>query len=333
MQLSVIIPAYNEEAGIGRVLGELTQSPDAGPDIEILVAPNGCTDNTADVAHVYGVRVVQVSTASKTAALNAADAEVTGARVYLDADIIAAPQLIRALGEALSERGVHAAVPRAEVDLTGSSLPVRAFYAVHARLPVFSGRLFGRGCIALSAEARARFAEFPNIIADDMFLDAIVHSSEKREIDAVVRVPAPRRLADLIRRVARARAGNKQFFGWVSSHGRAYGAVTDPVPGSARGSWLRDVVLRSPKLLPAALCYVAVILLAEAKLRSPRWNVASGWGRPATTGAGTASVVPAQATGPAVIPATPAVVIPPIPSGTGVPAQAARGEQAADAGA
>lgn len=332
MQLSVIIPAYNEGAGIGRVLRELTQTPEAGPDIEILVAPNGCSDNTADVAHVYGVTVVDVPVASKTAALNAADAQVTGARVYLDADIAAGPALIRALGAALREPGVHAAVPRAEVDLAGSSWPVRAYYAINARLPVFSGRLFGRGCIALSAEGRARFGDFPDIIADDMFLDGMLDSGEKCEIDAAVRVPAPRRLGDLVRRVARARAGNKQYFAWSRSHGRAYGTVTDPVEGSARASWLRDVVLRSPRLWPAAVVYLAVTLLAEAKLRSPRWNVASGWGRPATASlpAQPASAsVPAQGGAPAVTPSAPSVAMPPMSPG-GVPSQATRTGQASD---
>ncbi|WP_213456110.1 glycosyltransferase family 2 protein [Rhizomonospora bruguierae] len=298
MQLSVIIPAYNEEAGIGRVLRELAQSPDAGPDLRIVVAPNGCSDNTAEVAHAYGVTVVDVPVASKTAAMNAADAVVAGPRVYLDADIAADPTLIRALGAALEEPGVHAAVPRAEVDLDGSSWPVRAYYAINARLPVFVGRLFGRGCIALSAEGRARFAEFPDLIADDMFLDGMLRTGEKRQIDAVVRVPAPRRLGDLVRRVARARAGNKQYFAWQSAHGRSYGVVTDPVATSSRSSWLRDVVLRSPKLWPAALGYVMVILLAEARLRSPRWNPASGWGRPATASGPGGGFGPAAGSGP-----------------------------------
>jgi glycosyltransferase involved in cell wall biosynthesis len=329
MQLSVIIPAYNEEAGIGRVLRELTQTPQAGPDIEVVVAPNGCSDNTAEVARVYGVKVIDVPVASKTAAMNAADAVVTSARVYLDADITASPTLIRALGAALDEPGVHAAVPRVEVDLAGSSLPVRAFYAINARLPVFSGRLFGRGCIALSAEARSRFAEFPDIIADDMFLDGLLPGSEKREIDGVVRVPAPRRLGDLIRRVARARAGNKQYYAWSASHGRAYGMVADQVEGSSKSSWLRDVVLRSPRLWPAALCYVLVVLLAEAKIRSPRWNPASGWGRPAPAPAGAVPSVPAQTAPPVVPPVSPSVVIPPLP-GDGVPSQPARTEQTTD---
>jgi hypothetical protein len=39
------------------------------------------------------------------------------------------------------------------------------------------------------------------------------------------------------------------------------------------------VVLRSPWLLPSAVVYVSVIVLAERLRRSPSWDVRSGWGR------------------------------------------------------
>ena len=36
--VTIVIPAFNEEAGIGRLLGQLTESPDFGPAMEIIVA-------------------------------------------------------------------------------------------------------------------------------------------------------------------------------------------------------------------------------------------------------------------------------------------------------
>jgi len=54
--LSVIIPAYNEEQGIGATLIELRE---ACPEAEIIVVDDGSTDRTAAVANgVSGVRVV-----------------------------------------------------------------------------------------------------------------------------------------------------------------------------------------------------------------------------------------------------------------------------------
>ena len=282
MQTSVIMPAFNEEAGIGGALRVLTEIPEFGSEMEIVVAANGCSDRTAEVARSFGVRVVEIATPSKTAALNAADEVATGdVRIYLDADVPATAELLRALAAAVGRPGIEAAVPRPVVDTSASTWPVRAFYAINSRLPVFRGRLFGRGIIAVSTAARYRFARFPEITADDMVLDAVVAAAEKAEIDLPVRVVAPRTAGDLIRRVARARDGNAEFWRFVESAPDGFPALPDPVAGPSTTSWMRNVVLRAPWLIPAAVVYVAVVLLAERKRRSPSWDVRSGWGRPA----------------------------------------------------
>lgn len=274
------MPAFNEEKNIGKTLHLLVECQRAGLDLEIVVAPNGCTDRTAEVARGYGVRVVEVSAASKTAALNAADAVATGgSRIYLDADTPVGPELLGRLVASVAGPGARGAAPRPEVDTTGSSWPVRAYYQINSRLPVFRGRLFGRGIIALSAAARSRFHRFPEIIADDMFLDAVLRPDEKVEIDSVVRVVAPRRSRDLVRRLARARAGNAEFWQFVQTAPAGSAALVGAVPGAETSSWLRHVVLPSPRLLPAAICYLTMTILAELRRRSPRWNVRSGWGR------------------------------------------------------
>ncbi len=53
--VKVIIPARNEEQALGKVLSEI-------PEIvsEIIVADNGSTDGTADVAHAHGAVVIHV---------------------------------------------------------------------------------------------------------------------------------------------------------------------------------------------------------------------------------------------------------------------------------
>ncbi|WP_189044377.1 glycosyltransferase family 2 protein [Micromonospora sonchi] len=275
------MPAFNEADGIAHTLGRLFNSSSAGNNVTVVVVANGCTDDTAAVARSFGVRVLEIPTPSKTAAMNAADQMVDGdVRIYADADAPLTAELVRDLAAAVGRPGIAAAVPRPMIDTSGSAWPVRAYYAVNARLPVFRNRLFGRGVIALSAEARSRFEDFPELIADDMFLDAVIGADEKVEIPAVVQVRAPRRTGDLVRRVARAREGNAEFWRFLRAASPEYGVVADPVPGPRSWSWLRQVLLRSPGLLPAALCYVAIILLAEAKRRSPGWSARSGWGRP-----------------------------------------------------
>jgi len=54
MKVSVIIPTFNEEAAIGKVIADIPQTLVQ----EIIVVDNGCTDRTAAVAKENGARVV-----------------------------------------------------------------------------------------------------------------------------------------------------------------------------------------------------------------------------------------------------------------------------------
>ena len=55
MSVSVIIPAFNEEASIGKVIADI---PKAGVR-EIIVVDNGCLDRTAEVARAAGAQVIR----------------------------------------------------------------------------------------------------------------------------------------------------------------------------------------------------------------------------------------------------------------------------------
>ena len=56
--VSVIVPAYNEEATIASVVTDFVSHPKVG---EVLVVDNNCTDRTAELAHEAGARVVAES--------------------------------------------------------------------------------------------------------------------------------------------------------------------------------------------------------------------------------------------------------------------------------
>jgi hypothetical protein len=195
--------------------------------------------------------------------------------VYLDADIVLPPGALDALAGALGRAGEDgvtplAVVPRRALDVTGRPLLVRGFYAINSRLPAYHHALFGRGVIALSEEGRARFDRFPEMIADDLFLDSQFDTAEKHEVAAVsARVATPRRTRDLVRRLTRLRAGNK-----------ALRRSATGVRPAVRTSWLRDVVLPRPWLAPAAVCYVGLILTAEL---SARRSAPIEWGHDGST--------------------------------------------------
>ena len=57
-RVSVVMPAFNEEEGIGRVVSEFLEHPAVK---EVVVADNNSTDRTAEVATSAGARVVKES--------------------------------------------------------------------------------------------------------------------------------------------------------------------------------------------------------------------------------------------------------------------------------
>jgi glycosyltransferase involved in cell wall biosynthesis len=60
MKISVVIPALNEEEGIGAVIDQIPvgRLKSAGYGTEILVIDNGSSDKTAEIARAHGARVI-----------------------------------------------------------------------------------------------------------------------------------------------------------------------------------------------------------------------------------------------------------------------------------
>ena len=271
---SVVIAAHNEEAVLGACLDALNPGSDSAP--EIIVVANGCTDDTTSVARSHpGVVVVELDQGSKSLALNAGDSVADSfPRIYLDADIVVPAGCVDGLAEALAKPGILAAVPDRMMDTAGRPWPVRAFFAINERLPVFRDGLFGRGMIALSEEGRSRFEAFPVMVADDLFLDSLFEPSEKAHLSAfVVAVESPARTRDLVRRLVRVRRGNAAM-----RQAGSKGAVEAKVRKADRWAWLRHVVVPNPRLIPAAIVYVVLTSYAAvvARMTSSR---SLDWGR------------------------------------------------------
>lgn len=267
---SVVIAAFNEANVIDVCLSALTSDPS---DLDIVVVPNGCTDATAEVARSFpGVVVIELPGPGKAAALNAADAAArTFPRAYLDADMSVSGRDLERLFGALGGQ-VLAVAPRREVDVSGRPLPIRAYFAIHRHLPVMAGSLFGRGLVVVSEEGRQRFTAFPDLVADDLFLDGLFGPAQKLVVaDVVSIVQAPRRTADLYRRLVRVRRGNAVMRVQAGTAG-----VRSSVAPADRTAWLRVVLLKRPWLAPAAAWYVALTLAAAMGARRDDHGT---WGR------------------------------------------------------
>lgn len=275
--VSIIIAAHNEGSVIGRTL-DCLQSGNLGA--QVIVVPNGCTDDTADVARARSwVEVIELEEGGKARALNAGDELARSfPRIYLDADISVPEGGVAALVDALDSSGALAAVPGRDLETTGRPWPVVAHSMIHRRLPVFRDGLFGRGMIAMSAEGRARFDSFPIMVADDLFIDSLFTAEEKTHVEQVkVVVETPFTTRDLIQRLVRVRRGSAAM-----RKAAAIGSITIPVRAADRWSWLRDVVLKEPRLLPAGIAYAAVTLVAAFKARKGSVD-AMDWGRDEST--------------------------------------------------
>lgn len=275
--VSIVIAAHNEEETLPATLAALL---DGNRDPEVVVVPNGCTDRTAEVARSFpGVRVVELEQGGKPQALNAGDAAATSfPRVYLDADILVPPGGVDRLAAALDRPGILAAVPGRVLDTTGRPWPVRAYFAINQRLPVFTRGLFGRGMIALSETGRSRFDTFPLMVADDLFVDSLYSAAEKALVDSVeVVVRTPFTTRDLYRRLVRVRRGTAAM-----RQASRQGEIAVAVRQADRWSWLRDVVANDLRLLPAGLAYAAITLAAAVAARRGPVD-AMDWGRDAGT--------------------------------------------------
>ena len=266
MTFSVVIPAHNEEPVIGRCLSTLVDGAPPG-ELEVLVVCNGCHDRTAEVARrsAPGATVLEIPVASKVAALNAGDMHATHfPRFYVDADVELTYPALRSVARVLADEGIACAAPRPLFELHRRPWAVRAFYKVLQGVPYFSQDMVGTGVYALSEEGRRRFGEFPDLIADDQFVQQLFNREERRSVTgAHFVVHPPANLRGVLAMRARAYRGNREL--------ARSGLARSEAPPSGVKSVLRRAVV--PAQAPAAAVYTGVNLLAKGL----------AYGRPSST--------------------------------------------------
>lgn len=106
MKITALIPAYNESGSIAKTISALV-AQERVPD-QIVVIPNGCSDNTAEIARTFPVEVLELGklTHKKSEALNTAwqlyaqDSDIV---ICLDADTWLPPNAVGDWEKELSE--------------------------------------------------------------------------------------------------------------------------------------------------------------------------------------------------------------------------------------
>ncbi|MGW0413460.1 bifunctional polysaccharide deacetylase/glycosyltransferase family 2 protein [Streptomyces collinus] len=120
--VSVIVPAYNESAGIEAAVRSLLASDHP---VEIIVVDDGSTDGTADLVEALGlpVRVIRQRNAGKPAALNSGLAAATcDLVVMVDGDTVFEPDTVRTIVQPFADPRVGAVSGNAKVVNRGGLL-------------------------------------------------------------------------------------------------------------------------------------------------------------------------------------------------------------------
>ena len=276
---SVVIPAHDEASVIGRCLDALFRGLCArrARRRRGLQRVLGRHPGARAVGR-HPIRVVEQRAASKPAALRAGDMAATDfPRLYLDADVVLHGCAARGVLERL-RAGAIAARPPVRYESGAASAPVRSYYRARSRIPAVLGSLWGAGVYGLSAAGRQRFDAFPDLVADDLWVDRHFDRSEVEIVDcAPVVVTVPRRSRDLVRVLRRTYLGKAEPAPVID--------LGDPAPETL-GSTTRDLRRLAATGPVAALdaatyaAFAAGARLALAIAPSAGPSLATGrWGR------------------------------------------------------
>jgi len=268
-RLSVIVPAHDEAAIISANVARMIDGDD--DRIDLVVVANGCADATAETARAVSdrIRVIEIAATSKIAALRAGDeAARHPIRAFVDADVAVTAATLHALADVLAEPdGPLAAAPRLVVDASRSSLPARQYFRVWEHSDYRRPGHIGSGIYALSERGRARLGGFPDVVADDRWVELNFGPHERATIDADFTVPAPRTLRAQVRRAIRIQAGNREL-------AERFPELQVESRGSGVRHLLRRVAAR-PRLWAAFPAYAAGYLaprFARASAGPIAWN-------------------------------------------------------------
>lgn len=209
---TVIVPAHNEASVIEACLDSIITQQDVG---QIIVACNGCTDNTVDIVrrNYPDILCLDIKKPSKTNALNEAEKHSSSFPIYyLDADTRIGKNTLMLINQHLATGKCLLAAPSPIIDTSCSSWVVKQYYKIWLTLPYIRDGVIGTCSFIISETGRKRFKSFPDVINDDGFVRCCFDSHERANISGTnIYITAPKTLYSLIKIKTRARLGNMQL--------------------------------------------------------------------------------------------------------------------------
>lgn len=264
----ILIPANNEGPYIDACLQALLAQDASGP-IEVIVAANGCSDDTvartrthetAFAAKGWTLTCLDLPEGGKISALKAAEAAMpapNAARAYLDADVICDPALIGEVCAALDTDQPRYATGTIAVT-QGRSWATRAYAAIWRQVPFVKSGAVGAGFFAMNGAGRARFGDWPQIISDDTYARLQFAPDERIETLSHYHWPMVEGLPALIRVRQRQNAGVDEIAArWP-----------ELLENEAKGGWSLPYFLRVAAGAPLAMAVYLTVHFA-VRLRKP----------------------------------------------------------------
>ncbi len=191
---SVIIPVFNEANVLRRTVPTLLQ--ELHPEALLIYVCNGCTDGSAEIIRSIAgnqARVLEIDKPGKPNAIRLGEefANTVFPRFFVDADVTMAGRAFPVLVQELSKPGVEMISPRCKLDTDGCSYAAKSIATVWHRLP-YMQQTGVRVVIGVTRQGRSRWAELPDVIADDSFMASQIPYDRRRVITSVLateRVP------------------------------------------------------------------------------------------------------------------------------------------------
>ena len=213
---TVIVPAHNEAGVIEDCLNSIIKQD--GID-HLIVACNGCTDNTADIVKTSFPSAIclDIEKPSKVNALNEAENTakelgVTYPIFYIDADTQLSDNCISKITQELENSNTLLAAPTPIIDTSKSSWLVKKYYQIWVNLPYIKEGVIATCSYIITEQGRQRFKKFPEIINDDGYVRCHFKNSEISNIAGTeIYIRAPRDIFSLIKIKTRARLGNMEL--------------------------------------------------------------------------------------------------------------------------
>ena len=214
---TVIVPAHNEAGVIEACLDSIIGQDNVD---NIIVACNGCTDETAQIVREKypDIHCLDIETPSKVNALNEAETYarelgLTFPVYYIDADTrLSENCLIKINAYLETHQDILLAAPTPIIDTSASSWLVKTYYKVWVNLPYIKEGVIATCSYIITETGRQRFERFPEVINDDGFVRCNFWNREISNVpDTEIYINAPRDIYSLIKIKTRARLGNMQL--------------------------------------------------------------------------------------------------------------------------